>query len=241
MGGFAGPTNSWINKSSENSLNGLVTDGLVLALDAGRTLSYSGSGTTWTDLSGNSNNGTLTNGPTFDSSNEYLAYFQFPNSNSYIQLSNPALTTPSTFSIEQWVKITDTSTNSIFLSNMDGHNDGIESGFDSSSKWSLQINGSLANISSATVNQDQWYHVVFRFDDSNLGKIFVDGVQIQSLHFGSQTINQSTASTIGAIAYQTSSVENKFEIGELRVYNNKALTATEVLQNYNAHKTRYGH
>ena len=69
MGVFAGPTSGWINKSSENSLNGLVTDGLVLALDAGRTLSYSGSGTTWTDLSGNSNNGTLTNGPTFSSDN----------------------------------------------------------------------------------------------------------------------------------------------------------------------------
>ena len=47
MGVFAGPTSGWINKSSENSLNGLVTDGLVLALDAGRTLSYSGSGSTY--------------------------------------------------------------------------------------------------------------------------------------------------------------------------------------------------
>ena len=240
MGVFAGPTSGWINKSSENSLNGLVTDGLVLALDAGRTLSYSGSGTTWTDLSGNSNNGTLTNGLTFDSSNEYLAYFEFPNSNSYIQLSSPALTTPSTLSVEHWVKITDTSTNSIFLSNRDSHNDGIESRFDSSSKWNLQINGLVANISSATVNQDQWYHVVFHYDGT-LGKIFVDGVQIQNLSFGSQTINMTTASTIGAMSHQTSSVQNKFEIGELRVYNNKALTATEVLQNYNAHKTRYGH
>ena len=240
MGGFAGPTNSWINKSSENSLNGLVTDGLVLALDAGRTLSYSGSGTTWTDLSDNSNNGTLTNGPTFDSSNEYLAYFEFPNSNSYIQLSSPSLTTPSTFSVEQWVKITDTSTNSIFLSNRDSHLDGFESRFDSSSKWSLQINSAVANISSATVNQDQWYHVVFHYDGT-LGKIFVDGVQIQNLAFGSQTINTTTAAAIGAVSHQLSTVQNKFEIGELRVYNNKALTAAEVLQNYNAHKTRYGH
>jgi len=39
----------------------IVTEGLVLALDAGNKKSYSGSGTTWTDLSGQENNGTLTN------------------------------------------------------------------------------------------------------------------------------------------------------------------------------------
>jgi hypothetical protein len=47
----------------------IITDGLVLALDAGSKKSYSGSGTTWKDLSGNGNNGTLVNGPTFDSGN----------------------------------------------------------------------------------------------------------------------------------------------------------------------------
>ena len=47
----------------------IVTDGLVLCLDAANKKSYSGSGTTWTDRSGNGNNGTLVNGPTFDSGN----------------------------------------------------------------------------------------------------------------------------------------------------------------------------
>lgn len=47
----------------------IVTDGLVLHLDAANTKSYPGTGTTWTDLSGNGNDGTLTNGPTFDSDN----------------------------------------------------------------------------------------------------------------------------------------------------------------------------
>ena len=47
----------------------IVTDGLVLLLDAGNTKSYPGTGTTWTDISRNGNNGTLTNGPTFDSAN----------------------------------------------------------------------------------------------------------------------------------------------------------------------------
>ena len=215
----------------------VVIDGLVLALDAGNTKSYPGSGSTWTDLIGN-NTGTLTNGPTFSSDNG--GYFELPNSNSYIQLSSPALTTPSTLSVEVWVRITDTSVYSRFLSNRDSSNDGWEAGFDPTNKWYLQINGLVANISSATVNQDQWYHVVFHYDGT-LGKIFVDGVQIQNLAFGSQTINTTTAAAIGAVSHQLSTVQNKFEIGELRVYNNKALTAAEVLQNYNAHKTRYGH
>ena len=45
---------------------GIVTDGLVLHLDAAKRDSYPGSGTVWRDLSGNGNNGTLVNGPTFD-------------------------------------------------------------------------------------------------------------------------------------------------------------------------------
>ena len=45
----------------------IITDGLVLCLDAGDGKSYSGSGTAWTDRSGNDNHGTLVNGPTFNS------------------------------------------------------------------------------------------------------------------------------------------------------------------------------
>jgi len=47
----------------------IINSGLVLHLDAGNTASYPGSGTTWTDLSGTNNHGTLENGPTYSSSN----------------------------------------------------------------------------------------------------------------------------------------------------------------------------
>ena len=101
-----------------------VTDGLVLALDAGNTKSYPGSGSTWTDTIGG-NNGTLTNGPTHSSNSG--GYFDFPNSNSYIQLSNPVLTTPTSLSVEVWVRVTDTSASyTRFLSNRDAHTDGFE-------------------------------------------------------------------------------------------------------------------
>ena len=61
-----GPSFSSINEVSDD---GIVTRGLAFYVDAGDTDSYPGSGTTWTDISPNSNNGTLTNGPTFDSNN----------------------------------------------------------------------------------------------------------------------------------------------------------------------------
>ena len=48
---------------------GIVTNGLVLDLDAAKKDSYPGTGTSWRNIAGNSNNGTLTNGPTFNSNN----------------------------------------------------------------------------------------------------------------------------------------------------------------------------
>jgi len=60
----------------------IVTSGLVLQLDAANTKSYPGSGTTWTDLSGNGNNGTLTNSPTFSSANGGI--FTFNGTNQFI-------------------------------------------------------------------------------------------------------------------------------------------------------------
>ena len=62
----------------------IITDGLVLALDAGNTKSYPGSGTVWTDLSGNNNTGTLTNGPTFNAANG--GSIVFDGTNDYVTL-----------------------------------------------------------------------------------------------------------------------------------------------------------
>ena len=63
----------------------IITDGLVLALDAANVKSYPGSGTSWNDLSGNNNTGTLTNGPTFDGGNG--GSIVFDGVNDYIQFS----------------------------------------------------------------------------------------------------------------------------------------------------------
>ena len=62
----------------------IPTSGLIFYLDAANTRSYPGSGTTWTDLSGNGNTGTLTNGPTYSSANGGQIVFDGSNDNAVV-------------------------------------------------------------------------------------------------------------------------------------------------------------
>jgi hypothetical protein len=88
-----------------NYTGGIVTDGLVLNLDAAKVDSYPGTGTTWRDLSGNNNNGTLTNGPTFSGIGKQAAIV-FDGVDDYAILPtnffNPNAGTP--FTVSFWFK-----------------------------------------------------------------------------------------------------------------------------------------
>ena len=77
-----------------------VTAGLVLNLDAGNAASYPGSGTTWTDLSGNGRNGTLTGGPTYSSADG--GSIVFDGTNDFVQCSGSLTATAATFVI--WMR-----------------------------------------------------------------------------------------------------------------------------------------
>jgi hypothetical protein len=81
-------------------LNPVVTTGLQLYLDAGNASSYPGSGTAWTDLSGNSRDGTLTNGPTYSATNG--GSIVFDGSNDYVQCTGSLTVTAATF--VTWIK-----------------------------------------------------------------------------------------------------------------------------------------
>ena len=76
-------------------LNPVVTTGLQVYLDAGNASSYSGSGTAWNDLSGNSRNGTLTNGPTYSATNG--GSIVFDGSNDFVQCTGSLTVTAATF------------------------------------------------------------------------------------------------------------------------------------------------
>ena len=82
----------------------IVENGLVLCLDAANKLSYRGTGTTWTDLSGNNNNVTLTNGPTFNAGNQ--GSIVFDGVDDYANFYAPNLSSVAV--IEIWAKISNT-------------------------------------------------------------------------------------------------------------------------------------
>ena len=115
MSGFGGGVASLSMKSAgAGGGGGIVTNNLVLHLDAGDSNSYSGSGTTWTDLSGQGNHATLINNPTYSSNNE--GYLSFDGSNDYATLPNMDLTgNEATFSIWTYCTTTAQSAALIFL------------------------------------------------------------------------------------------------------------------------------
>ena len=127
----------------------IVTDGLVFCVDAGDKMSYPGAGTTWTDLSKNRNNGTLTNGPTFDSANGGSIVFDGTNdrvdcgNSTSLNFGNSSSDFP--FSIVSWAKFDSfSSTNPIFARGEgDGSTNGIEytltTGSDLKAKFSAAI------------------------------------------------------------------------------------------------------
>jgi hypothetical protein len=90
----------------------VVTSGLVLALDAANSKSYPGSGTTWSDISGNNITGSLINSPTFNTSNG--GNFGFITDDYVIMEENSALNTQ-TPSVEVWIKTNATTQNGFWF------------------------------------------------------------------------------------------------------------------------------
>jgi hypothetical protein len=214
-----------------------------LCLDAANTKSYPGSGTSWVDLSGNGNNGTLTNGPTFNSANS--GSIVFDGSNDYVDFYAPNLNTIAT--VEMWCKIGagySSSTGKMFF------------GWYRHSVWCGSgnlgyntSNGDVYGISSSTVSSlglvDNWKHYVFemRADVSYTNnKIYINATP--------QTLSQLLATEnsgwrnfnggAGRIAAWSFDINYcmPMNCASFRVYN-RILSPAEILQNYNATKGRF--
>jgi hypothetical protein len=210
----------------------IVTDGLVFAVDAGSERSYPGSGTTTTSLVG-SNTGTLSNGVAYSSQNG--GAFDFDGIDDYIDTT---FTIPAgDRSLEFWVyynTLTSAGGNSYSLM-------GVQQPSASYLYSGIQSNGSgysyAGNTGGAynyTFSAQTWYHIACVMD-SGTARHYVNGVQEDTRAYSS-SVASTTEVMIGAINQQ-------HEIDGLvpltRVYN-KALSAEEVLQNFNAQKSRFG-
>ena len=216
-----------------------ITDGLVLCLDAGNPKSYPGSGTTWTDLSGNGYVGTLQNSPTYNVNNG--GYFEFDG-------VDTAITTNLTrdndnFSYSAWFR----------YGGGTGERDIIDTFEGTSTEWTRLnvLNGNhsfhIDNDNNKTVLQGSaaqtnvWYNSVGTWDPSTGSmKLYVNG-ELDAQTTKAQTTTISGLSNLFIGARSSSSYLEVFigNIACVYVYS-KTLTPQEIQQNYNALKSRFG-
>ena len=218
-----------------------VTNGLVLSLDAANTKSYPKSGTTWTDLSGNSNTGTLTNGPTFSAGN--LGSIVFDGTNDYISgTNNSSLQLLNDLTIGAWVKLGSggNASQGIFekMININYSGYGITRQDDYFKFWTGG-GGTFAytnsNITYSSGNN--WYYVVGRRMAGN-NRLFINSI----LQTDSQSPPLSDSGEVYVIGRYYSNIADYYFVGNIAQTSlyNRALTDAEILQNYNATKNRFG-
>jgi hypothetical protein len=224
----------------------IVTSGLVLNLDAANPQSYAGTGTTWTDLSGNSNNGTLTNGPTFNSANG--GSIVVDGIDDYIAVNNSASLdvggAGNSLTVCYWIY-------SLVASGYDAHvgkSPGSNTGWIANLNWSLGVGGLpqlrwwLNGTVTVTYNTIKPYLNTWRFiamsvnKSNNFGYIYEDGVLVASGGVGVVNLSNSAALWIGNDAFGSTANARFANV----TFYNRALTSDEVLLNYNALRDRYG-
>ena len=215
----------------------VVTDGLVLALDAGNTKSYPGSGTTWTDLSGNSNTGTLDNGPTFSTDNGGAIVFD--GSDDRVSISSYQLSTTNSsapYTLSAWINRTGSTTDGgIITQYVTGTSAVDRFGLreNQGGKLSWWKGGSDLAISPDVIPTNVWKYVVGVKRSDQSVSIYVDGIEVDTgtdtLDFENGTLRIGRFHTLAPFSGK---------ISQVSIYN-KALTAAEVEQNYNALRGRY--
>lgn len=224
----------------------VVTDGLVFAIDAGPTRSYPGSGTDVTDLAGNFNS-VMVNGVAVNSSNGGV--FEFDGSNDYITTNDNFLSvtpvgTDTEYTLEAWIYVHTSSGETTGADQIIGHSSNTGFGFQvGESNGNPRINygaRTTNNFYSSEFSYNVWTHVVLSRKSTNPEcATYLNGVNDVN-----STANLNLASPSDGtvnIGGGGGRVTGYFDglMGPVRVYN-RPLTAEEALQNYNAHKSRFG-
>jgi hypothetical protein len=223
----------------------IVTDGLVLCLDAANKKSYPGSGTTWTDLSGNGNNGTLVNGVTYNDNNKGVMTFDGVNDSVDCGVMPEIGSTLTGLTASVWLK---TETNSIRCILENG------TSFTTNTFYMFQENTTnitflvygeggfdLVQISEPIpYNTNVWFNVVGVWQSGQRCKMYYNGIDKTSFRGGSlrnSLINGNTNMFVGARAgTQFPFLGN---VSNVYLYN-RDLSAAEIQQNFNATRGRFG-
>jgi len=220
----------------------IVTTDLVLCLDAANSKSYIGSGTTWNDISGNNNTGTLVNGPTYTSSFGGSIVFDGTNDcgQNASSLNNFNFNTTNAISADAWIYYSPSSYDFWFTSTVSGvikYRFGTNS--DGNFYWDMGQH-SDKTYAGYVLPSNTWCYVAFTGGleaGSIVTRIYVNGTLITSLSEGISTLPATTEFFIGTGEGASTHPFNG-RIALTRIYN-RALSVTEILQNYNANKTRY--
>ena len=224
----------------------IVTNGLVLYLDAGNSKSYPTTGTAWYDRSGNGNNVALINTPNFNSLNNGSIVFDGINDyvNTITATSLGINLASNPFTISVWFKTTSTTEHYLF----DNYN-GVISGINVNISLRTQDGKLEVNIAPNTsgvvgtqfgsgYNNNIWHDFTITWNGSNLLTVYGDSINIGN----NTTVLLGSFETNAAFRIGSRPVSGNFfngNISKVSVYN-RALTSQEVLQNYNATKSRYG-
>jgi hypothetical protein len=217
----------------------IVLDGLVLYLDAGVTLSYPGTGTTWTDVNGlgTINNGTLINGVGYSSANSGSIVFDGVDD----QINATAINVGTNFTVNVWAKVTSTTrmillsnaylytTNKGFLFNVGNNGTDLFLALGQDQQYRVSSNG--------YVSANTWFCASTTFDGTTI-KLYYNGVE---------TTYQATVGSISTLVYDANPLylgKGTYDIfqGNIAISQmyNRALSAAEITQNYNAQKGRFG-
>jgi len=251
----------WRPYTSQILSSSLTTTGLILHLDSGNSSSYSGTGTTWTDLSGNSRNATLINGTSYSSLDGGKLIFD--GINDYAEVANSPALGSNDFTIEVWFKRKESSLswdNTYLFSawnngSIGGSNEwGAGFGDSQSSSNGNNLNFSLEaqgggsyGITSDEILINTWYQAVVTREAGTL-KMYING-SLRTTSTPSITnygaLGTKAVNSVGRklrIAYHDSvgsTLYTNVEVPIIRMYN-RSLSATEVAQNYLNNKSRFG-
>ena len=220
----------------------IVSSGLVLNLDASNPSSYPGNGNTWTDLSNNAYVATLTNGASYSSANGGSIAFSAASSN-YVNIPNSIIPTGNTSkTMGIWFKSTGTISNRQWLIYAGSETTGGRFCLEiESSKLTFNFyDSALSSVSTLTDNT--WYYGTVAYNSSeNKAYLYINGSLSNEYQFPYYLVYVNTDTTVNTQIgrYSGASLYLTGNVGSIQIYNTY-LSAADVLQNYNATKTRFG-
>jgi hypothetical protein len=221
----------------------IVTNGLTICVDAGNPRSYPGTGTIWYDASGTNNNGTLVNSPVNTAG--VNGYFTFDGVDDYVTVSNGmnSLVGTNTVTFSAWIYRTSAPSYwAGIISNKVNVTDGICLLVNPDSKIFWQYDGGTSGVyaifGGATLATNTWYNIAGVYDNVGL-KTYLNGVLNDSAADPGKSISSAGNMDITLGAQSAASACFPGRIAQCSVYN-RSLSASEMLQNFNALRGRYG-